>query len=79
MIQLPAGAVKVTLSIPIAKQGESVSFERVYYQSAESQLSKPDEEKNKGVIVEHQFGVTLFPIHQNKQPEHRSILQSAAC
>ena len=61
MVQLPAGAVKVTLSIPIAKQGESISFERVYYQSAESQLSKPDEEKNKGVIVEHQFGVTLFP------------------
>jgi hypothetical protein len=68
MVQLPAGAVKVTLSIPIAKQGESVSFERIYYQSAESQLSKPDEEKNKGVIVEHQFGVTLFPFIKTNNP-----------
>jgi len=68
MVQLPAGAVKVTLSIPIAKQGESISFERVYYQSAESQLSKPDEEKNKGVIVEHQFGVTLFPFIKTNNP-----------
>jgi hypothetical protein len=68
MLQLPAGAVKVTLSIPIAKQGESISFERVYYQSAESHLSKPDEEKNKGVIVEHQFGVTLFPFIKTNSP-----------
>jgi len=68
MVQLPASAVKVTLSIPIAKQGESISFERVYYQSAESQLSKPDEEKNKGVIVEHQFGVTLFPFIKTNNP-----------
>jgi hypothetical protein len=68
MVQLPAGAVKVTLSIPIAKQGESISFERVYYQSAESQLSKPDEEKNRGVIVEHQFGVTLFPFIKTNNP-----------
>ena len=68
MVQLPAGAVKVTLSIPIAKQGESISFERIYYQSAETKLSKPDEEKNKGVIVEHQFGVTLFPFIKTNNP-----------
>lgn len=68
MVQLPAGAVKVTLSIPIAKPGESISFERVYYQSAESHLSKPDEEKNKGVIVEHQFSITLFPFIKTNNP-----------
>lgn len=61
MVQGAAGSVKITLRIPIAKQGEYISFERIYYQSAENQLSKPDEERNKGVIVEHQFGVTLFP------------------
>lgn len=68
MLQLPAGAVKVTLHIPIAKQGETISFERIYYQSAESTLTKPDEEKNKGVIVEHQFGVTLFPFIKTNNP-----------
>lgn len=68
MEQLPAGAVKVTLSIPVVKQGESISFERIYYQSAESQLSKPDEEKNKGVVVEHQFGVTVFPFIKTNNP-----------
>ena len=53
-----SGSVKVTLRIPIAKQGEYISFERKYF---DDQTSKPDEELNKGVIVEHQFGVTLFP------------------
>lgn len=61
MVQGAAGSVKVILRIPVAKQGEYISFERTYYQSPENQLGKPDEEKNKGVIVEHQFGVTLFP------------------
>src|SRR5690606_23505357 len=57
MVQGAAGSVRVTLRIPIAVAGEYVFFERTYYQSAENQISKPDEEKNKGVIVEHQFGV----------------------
>lgn len=61
MVQGAAGSVKVILKIPVAKQGEYISFERKYYQSPDNQLGKPDEEKNKGVIVEHQFGVTLFP------------------
>lgn len=68
MVQGTAGSVKVTLRIPIAKQGESISFERIYYQSAENQLSKPDEDKNKGFIVEHQFGVTLFPFIKTNNP-----------
>ncbi|MDX2000889.1 MAG: hypothetical protein SFW35_00525 [Chitinophagales bacterium] len=61
MIQGAAGSVKVILSIPIAKEGEYISFERIYYQTSENQLSKPDEENNKGVVVEHQLGITLFP------------------
>ena len=72
MVQGAAGSVKVTLLIPITKSGEYISFERIYYQSAENQLSKPDEVKNKGVIVEHQFGVTLFPFIKTGNPNIES-------
>lgn len=68
MVQGAAGSVKVSLRIPVSKQGEFISFERIYYQSGENQLSKPDEEKNKGVIVEHQFGITLFPFIKTNNP-----------
>lgn len=68
MVQGAAGSVKVNLRIPVSKQGESISFERTYYQSAENQLSKPDEEKNKGIIIEHQFGITLFPFIKTNNP-----------
>jgi len=61
MIQGLANSVKVSLRIPINRENEYISFERTYYQSAEREISKPDEENNKGVIVEHQFGVTIFP------------------
>jgi hypothetical protein len=64
MVQGAAGSVKVILRIPIAKQGEYISFERLYYQSSD----KPNEEQNKGVIVEHQFGVTLFPFIKTNNP-----------
>jgi hypothetical protein len=64
MVQGTAGSVKVILRIPIAKQGEYISFERLYYQSSD----KPNEEQNKGVIVEHQFGVTLFPFIKTNNP-----------
>jgi hypothetical protein len=68
MVQGAAGSVKVILRIPIVKEGEFISFERTYYQSPENQLGKPDEEKNKGVVVEHQFGITLFPFIKTNNP-----------
>jgi hypothetical protein len=68
MVQGVAGSVKVSLRIPITREGEYVCFERTYYQSMEGQLSAPDEEKNKGVIVEHQFGLTLFPFIKTNNP-----------
>ncbi|MCC4227854.1 cell division protein FtsA [Zunongwangia profunda] len=68
MVQGAAGSVKVTLRIPIAKQGEYIYFERTYYQSPDNQIGKPDEIKNKGVIVEHQFGITLFPFIKTNDP-----------
>ncbi|MBL7836059.1 MAG: cell division FtsA domain-containing protein, partial [Bacteroidetes bacterium] len=68
MVQGAAGSVKVILRIPVAKQGEYISFERLYYQSSD----KPNEEQNKGVIVEHQFGVTLFPFIKTNNPNIES-------
>lgn len=64
MVQGAAGSVKVILRIPVAKQGEYISFERTYYQSSD----KPNEQQNKGVIAEHQFGVTLFPFIKTSNP-----------
>ena len=64
MVQGAAGSVKVILRIPVAKHGEYISFERTYYQASD----KPNEEQNKGIIVEHQFGVTLFPFIKINDP-----------
>lgn len=62
------GSVKVILRIPVAKQGEYITFERIYHQSREDQIGKPDEVENKGVIVQHEFGVTLFPFIKTNNP-----------
>ena len=60
MEPLAAGGVRVTLRIPV-KQG-FVTFERIYTPGVtEGEVPPPDEGRNKGVIVEHQFGVTLYP------------------
>src|SRR5699024_452800 len=59
--QINSSGVEVELKVPIAKKGEFISFSRVYKETSQSEISKPDEENNKGVIVEHQFGITLFP------------------
>lgn len=61
IIQTNSTGVKVELKIPVAKNGEFISFSRIYYETSQSEISKPDEENNKGVIVEQQFGVTVFP------------------
>ncbi len=69
MVQSVAGSIKVTLRVPIARYGEYISFERTYYQSPDNQITKPDEERNKGVIVEHQVGLTIYPWIKTKDPE----------
>ncbi|SFW83344.1 hypothetical protein [Chitinophaga sancti] len=69
MRQGVAGSVKVVLRVPVAKAGEYIIFERIYYQSNEMQPGKPDVEKNKGVIVQHEFGITLFPFIKLNNPD----------
>ncbi|MBE7516043.1 MAG: hypothetical protein HS105_05475 [Chloracidobacterium sp.] len=54
-------SAKVVLRIPIQKSDELITFERIYYPAPEDQTPPTDEVNNKGVIVEHQFGITIFP------------------
>lgn len=60
-----ANSVKVTLWIPIARQGEYIALERIYYE----QQGTPVVEENKGVVREHQFGMTLYPFIKTGRPE----------
>ena len=61
MIQGVANSVKVVLRIPVARTDEYITFERTYFDFGASQVPKPDEENNKGAIIEQQVGLTLFP------------------
>lgn len=61
LIQGASNSVKAILKIPVNKKDEYITFERIYFQTSEQNISSPDEENNKGVIIEHQFNVSLFP------------------
>jgi hypothetical protein len=59
MVQTVGNGVRVSLKIPVQKANEYVTFERTYY---EKSIDSPSEEyNNKGIVVEHQLGLTLFP------------------
>lgn len=59
--QSSTGGVNVTLRIPI-KNRKYVTYERTYYPPMkEYQIPEPDLTRNKGAIIENQFGLTLFP------------------
>lgn len=68
-------SVKVTLKIPVTKSGEFIEFERTYYESSPNEITKPEISRNRGVVVEHQVGVTIFPfikVGDNKiKPKYR--------
>lgn len=68
LIQGAAGSVKVVLKIPVKKDNEYITFERIYHSS--SGLQTPEEDNNKGIIVEHQFGISLFPFLKTTNPSH---------
>ena len=69
MIQGIDNSVKVVLKIPVTRSGEYITFTRIYFDSSGSQLSKPEEENNKGVIVEQEVGITLFPFIKTNDPK----------
>ena len=61
------GAVRVTLRIPI--KTDYIAYERLYTAPIiETEIPSPDLNRNKGVIIENQFGVTIFPFIKINSP-----------
>ncbi|MGK7395282.1 MAG: hypothetical protein ACNS62_11965 [Candidatus Cyclobacteriaceae bacterium M3_2C_046] len=69
LVQGTNSSVKVILRIPVQKENEYITFERIYYPSAEYELSKPDETSNKGVIFEQIMSLTLYPFIRTNNPD----------
>lgn len=69
LIQGTNGSVKVFLRIPVQKNNEFITFERIYYPSADYEITKPDEQNNKGVIIEQRVGLSLFPFIKTNNSE----------
>ena len=71
MNSLPGDAIEVLLRIPI-KNDEYITYSRMYYDK-----SSPDTSDNKGSIVEHQFGLNIFPFVDHLDavtPDYRIML-----
>ena len=56
-----SNAVRVILKIPISKDNAYIQFDRIYYNSNDYEIPTPDASNNQGYIVEHKFGVSIFP------------------
>lgn len=70
LCQLPGETVVAELRLPIKKSGEYITFTRTYTPPANSyDVPKADEAANKGVITEHQAGITIFPFVRSGQPD----------
>lgn len=61
LTQIARGGVRATLRVPIKKEREYVEFTRLYEPSAANEITPPDPERNKGIILTNQFSLTLFP------------------
>jgi len=59
--QMTSGGVNVTLRIPVQK-GNYITYERMYYPSTnEYQIAEPEIARNRGAVIENQFGLTVYP------------------
>src|SRR5690554_1287765 len=59
--QSTSGGVNVTLRIPI-QNNKYITYERTYYPPAnEYQIAEPDIERNRGAVIEQQFGLSVYP------------------
>jgi hypothetical protein len=72
------GGIFVRLEIPIQKQ-QTISFERLYLPAANpTSPPKPKEDKNEGVIIQQEVGLTIFPfVRVNTpalKPDYRVLL-----
>lgn len=69
MIQSTGGDVSVYLRIPIQKN-EYITFERKYRAQTGNTVTSVDESTNEGVIIENQFGLSIFPFIKTGQKEN---------
>ena len=61
-------SVKVTLKIPVKREGGYITFERVY-KDYKDQIINADDSSRDGIIVEHQIGVSIYPfVKMNNSP-----------
>lgn len=59
--QSTSGGVNVTLRIPI-QNNKYITYERTYYPPANDyQIAEPDIERNRGAVIEQQFGLSVYP------------------
>lgn len=72
--QMTTGGVTVTLRIPI-QNGKYITYERMYYPPTnEYQIAEPELSRNRGAVIENQFGLTLYPflkLAQDNQNHYR--------
>jgi hypothetical protein len=61
LIQKAADSIEAILRIPI-QNDKYIQFSRLYITSQfQDRIQQPSLERNKGVIVEYQFGITIYP------------------
>jgi hypothetical protein len=66
MVQRAMSSLTVTLRIPVAKEREYITFERVYYAPlSDSEMSHPNLLQNKWSVTEGFFNVVIFPFFQH--------------
>lgn len=59
--QSTSGGVNVILRIPI-QNNKYITYERTYYPPAnEYQIAEPEIERNRGAVIEQQFGLSVYP------------------
>jgi hypothetical protein len=62
LLQLPNNAVKAIIRIPIKAEGRYIEFYRNYtINQFSDKIQKADDNNNKGIIVDNQFGLSIYP------------------
>ncbi len=71
--QITSGGVSVILRIPI-QASKYITYERLYYPSTnEFQIAEPQVARNRGAIIENQFGLTVYPFLKLASQNHYRI------
>lgn len=66
LIKQAGDAIEAVLRIPI-KNNKYIKFSRLYIPNQfQDSIQQPDEAENKGIIIENQFSITVFPFLQSE-------------